>query len=53
MNMMSNTDYKILTFTLSNRLQNVIAKLIAPEQVAYIRERYIGQNIRLLLDILE
>ncbi len=50
---LSNTDYKIHAFTFSNRLQSVIAKLIAPEHMAYMRECYIGQNIRLLLDILE
>ena len=50
---LSNVDYKILAFVLANRLQKVITKIISPEQVAYIKERYIGQNIRLLLDILE
>ena len=50
---LSNVDYKILAFVLANRLQKVIGKLISPEQVAYIKERYIGQNIRLLLDVLD
>ena len=50
---LSNVDYKILAFILSARLQNVLHKLISPEQVAYVKERFIGQNIRLLLDIIE
>ena len=50
---LSNVDYKILAFVLSKRLQKVIAKIISPEQVAYIEKRYIGQNIRTLLDIIE
>ncbi len=50
---LSNTDYKILAFVLANRLHKVLKKLISPEQVAYIKGRYIGQNIRLVLDIIK
>ena len=50
---LSNVDYKILAFVLAKRLQKVISKLISPEQVAYINSRYIGQNVRLLLDIID
>ena len=39
-----NTDYKILTKTLSNRLQS--------EQVGYIKGRYMGENIRLIKDLM-
>ena len=46
-----NTDYKILTKALANRLQKVLPKLINPDQVGYIKGRYIGQNIRLINDI--
>ena len=47
-----NTDYKILTKTLSNRLQKVLPKLIHTDQVGYIKGRYIGQNVRIIKDIM-
>ncbi len=50
---LSNVDYKILAFVLSKRLQKVMTKLISMEQVSYINNRYIGQNVRLLLDTIE
>jgi hypothetical protein len=50
---LSNIDYKILASTIANRLQKVIHKIISPEQTAYIKNRYMGENIRLLLDIMD
>ena len=50
---LSNIDYKIIGFTLANRLQNVIGKIISPDQTAYIKNRFIGQNIRLVSDVIE
>ena len=47
-----NTDYKILAKALSNKLQKVISKLVNEDQVGYIKSRYIGQNIRIIEDIL-
>ena len=47
-----NTDYKILTKVLSNRLQKVIHKLISTDQSGYIKNRYIGYNIRSINDII-
>ena len=48
-----NTDYKILTKLLAIRLQKVIPTIINSDQVGYIKNRYIGENIRILSDILE
>ena len=48
-----NTDYKILTKLLAIRLQKVIPSLINSYQVGYIKNRYIGENIRILYDILQ
>ena len=48
-----NTDYKILTKTLASRLKQVLPTVIHPDQVAYLKERYIGQNIRTIVDIME
>ena len=45
-----NTDYKILTKLLSLRLQNVISTIVAPDQTGYIKNRYIGENIRTIVD---
>ena len=46
------TDYKILTKALAQRLQKVIHKIINPDQVGYIKGRYIGENIRIIFDLL-
>jgi len=48
-----NTDYKILAKTLATRLQKVIGKLVKLDQTGCISGRYIGENIRTILDILE
>lgn len=48
-----NTDYKILAKVLANRLQNVISSIVSSDQVGYIKGRYIGDNIRTMLDILD
>ena len=48
-----NTDYKILTKALSNRLQRVIPKLVSEDQVAYIKGRQLGENCRKILDVFE
>ena len=45
------TDYKILAKTLASRLQKIIKKLINPDQVGYIKGRYISQNVRTIEDI--
>ena len=47
-----NSDYKILTKTLSNRLQRVLPKLIQSDQVGYIKGRYLGQTICTIKDIM-
>ena len=48
-----NTDYKILAKVLANRLKPHIDKLIHPDQIGYIKGRYIGENIRTVDDIVE
>ena len=42
-----------MTKLLAIRLQKVIPNLINSDQVGYIKNRYIGENIRILSDILE
>jgi hypothetical protein len=48
-----NTDYKILTKTLAQKLQNVLPSIIEDDQTGYIKGRYIGTNVRTIIDILE
>lgn len=48
-----NTDYKIIAKLLATRLQDVLPKLINEDQAAYIKNRYIGENIRKIIDIFE
>ena len=50
---LANIDYKLLANVLASRLHTVIGNLVSPEQTAYIRGRYIGENVRLLLDVIE
>ena len=49
----TNADYKILAHILANRLQNVIKEIIYTDQNGYIKERYIGYNLRIVQDIID
>ncbi len=48
-----NTDYKILAKVLANRLQGIIGNIINSDQSGYIKNRYIGDNIRTISDIID
>ena len=48
---LTNCDYKILAFVFAERLQNVITSIVHSDQVGYIKRRYIGCNIRNIIDI--
>ena len=41
-----NTDYKILAKVLSTRLQKVLPSIIHGDQTGFLKDRYIGENIR-------
>ena len=47
-----NTDYKIAAKVLASRLKRVISKIVNSDQVGYIPNRYIGENVRITADIL-
>ena len=47
-----NTDYKILTKVIAKRLEKVLPKVINPDQTGYVKNRYIGENVRLISDIM-
>ena len=48
-----NTDYKILSKALAMRLKTVMSDVISTDQRGCIANRYIGENIRLVEDIIE
>ena len=48
-----NVDYKILAKVIAKRIESVLPKLIHSDQTGFIKERFIGQNVRLLNDLLE
>ena len=50
---LTNLDYRILANVLAMRLQNVISHIVDPAQVAYIKDRFIGTNIRLVQDVFD
>ena len=47
-----NVVYKILTKALTSRVHCVINKLICSDQTGFIKGRFIGENVRLLIDVL-
>ena len=48
-----NEDYKILAKVIARRIESVLPKLIHSDQTGFIKGRFIGQNVRLLNDLLE
>lgn len=50
---LSTTDYKILTFVLTTRLQKVLNTIISSDQSGYMKGRFIGCNMRMVEDIID
>jgi len=50
---LTNYDYKILAFILATRMQSVLSNIVNENQTAYIKNRFIGTNARLVQDIFE
>ena len=48
-----NTDYKILAKLLANRLHKTLPTIISEDQSGYIKGRYIGENIRTIVDLID
>ena len=48
-----NVDYKIVTKAIAKRLEKVLPSIINPYQTGYVKGRYIGENVRLIQDIIE
>ena len=47
-----NSDYKILTKALAIRIKDVLPEIIHENQVGYVKDRYTGDTIRIIEDIL-
>ena len=47
-----NVIYKIITKALAIRLSNVIQPLINEDQTGFLKGRFIGENVRMIIDIL-
>ena len=47
-----NTDYKIATKCIACRLKKTIPSIINKDQTGYLKGRYIGENIRVIYDII-
>ena len=47
-----NVDYKILTKSIAKRLEKILPKIINSDQTGYIKGRFIGENVRLIQDVM-
>ena len=48
-----NVDYKIATKAIAHRISKVLPTIVKDDQTRYVQGRYIGQNIRLITDIMK
>ena len=48
-----NIDYKIATKCIAKRLEKVLPMLIDRDQTGYVKNRFIGEYIRLICDVIE
>lgn len=48
-----NVDFKIVSTAIANRLKSVLSDIISSTQTAYIPGRFIGENTRLMYDVIE
>jgi hypothetical protein len=48
-----NCDYKILSGVLANRMKNVLPDIIGEDQKGFIKGRFMGENTRVLYDVME
>ena len=48
-----NVDYKIASKAIAMRIEPRLPNLVHPDQTGFVKGRYIGENIRLIFDIME
>ena len=50
---LSNVDYKIASKAIAKRIEQMLPSLIHPDQTGFVKGRYIGENIRVISDVME
>ena len=48
-----NVDTKIMSKVIASRLKNVLPNIIHHNQTGFIKDRYIGETVRSIFDIME
>ena len=48
-----NVDYKIASKVIAKRIEPILPSLIHPDRTGFVKGRYIGENIRLIPDVME
>ena len=48
-----NSDYKILSYTLALRIKKILNLIINADQTGYIKNRFIGFNLRQIQDVID
>jgi len=48
-----NIDYKVATKAIANRIKKVLPLIISFDQTGFMKNRYIGENVRLIFDVIE
>ena len=48
-----NNDYKILAKLLANRLRLTLTEIINPNQIGYMKDHFIGENTRLIANVID
>lgn len=46
-------DYKLIAIVYANRLKQILGKLVEECQSAFVKGRYIHDNVRLILDMID
>ena len=45
--------YKLIAKVLANRLSKVIGKIVSSDQTGFVKNRFIGENLRLIADVID
>ena len=48
-----NVDYKIISKALASKVKKVLPNLGSPQQTAYVKNRFIGESGRFIVDLIE
>lgn len=48
-----NVDFKLLSYVLAQRLKKVLPKIINEDQTGYVKNRFIGFNLRQIQDVID